>query len=179
MSAGHANAEARRGLAIIVAMTRSRVIGNEGGLPWRLPEDLRHFKETTMGHAIIMGRKTHESIGRPLPGRRNIVVSRTPGIAFAGCEAATSLDEAIALARTTDALPMVIGGAELYALALPRATRLYLTDVLDDVAGDTYFPAFDTEAFVETSRRSGEGVVFRTLERAPRTSASHLGVASP
>ena len=97
-------------LAMIVAVARNAVIGKAGDLPWHIPEDLKHFKKTTSGHAIIMGRKTHESIGRALPKRRNIVVTRS-GATFEGCETATSLDEAIALARATDPCPFVIGGA--------------------------------------------------------------------
>ncbi len=134
-------------LALVVAMARNRGIGLAGRLPWHLPEDLKRFKALTLGHAVLMGRKTHESIGRPLPGRRNIVVTRS-GATFAGCETAASLDEALALARTSDALPMVIGGAELYAQALPRATHLYLTRVDRDVEADTYFPAFDEADWV-------------------------------
>jgi dihydrofolate reductase len=155
----------RAPLSIIVAMTKSRVIGKAGGLPWRLPEDMQHFKATTMGHAIIMGRKTHESIGRALPGRRNLVVSHQPGLTFPGCEVFASLDEALAAARAGDPEPVIIGGAAIYALALPLATRLHLTEVQADVEGDTYFPDFDERAWQETQRRAGDGVVFRTLER--------------
>jgi dihydrofolate reductase len=146
------------------------VIGKNGGLPWQLPEDLRHFKETTMGHSIVMGRKTHESIGRPLVGRRNIVVSRAADNSIAGCEIANSFAAAIALARETDAEPIVIGGSSIYALALPLATRLYVTCVLTETDGDAYFPELDEMHFVETARREGEGVIFRTLVRMSITS---------
>lgn len=152
-------------LALVVAVSDRGVIGKGGELPWRLPEDLRHFKATTMGHAIIMGRKTHASIGRPLPGRRNIVVSRTAD-AFDGCELARSLEEAIALARTTDPEPRIIGGATLYDEALPLATKIFLTEVHLEVEGDTFFH-LDRAGWRETSRRAAdtEGVEFVTLER--------------
>jgi dihydrofolate reductase len=155
----------RAPLAMVVAIGEGHVIGDAGGLPWRIPEDLRHFKAVTIGHAIIMGRKTHASIGRPLEGRRNIVVSRTAD-AFDGCELARSLEEAIALARTSDDEPRVIGGASLYEEALPVATRIYLTEVRRAVKGDTFFH-LDRRAWRETSRRKGEseGVEFVTLER--------------
>jgi len=153
-------------LALIVAVARNGVIGKDGGLPWHVSEDLKHFKKTTHGHAVIMGRKTHDSIGRPLPKRRNIVVTRQTGTLFPGCEAAHSLDEAIALARTTDDCPFIIGGAGLYEEALPLATELHLTTIDEDVDGDAYFPE-DLSEFVEVESRKGEtaGVVFRLLRR--------------
>jgi dihydrofolate reductase len=153
-------------LALIVAVARRGVIGRDGALPWHLSEDLKHFKETTKGHAVIMGRKTHESIGRALPGRRNIVVSRSKGAVLAGCERAPSLREAIAMARRTDPCPFVIGGASLYEEALPLATELHLTTIDRDFEGDTYFPT-DLPGFVELERRAAEtpGVVFRLLRR--------------
>jgi dihydrofolate reductase len=151
---------------LIVAVARNGVIGKDGGLPWHVSEDLKHFKKTTHGHAVIMGRKTHDSIGRPLPKRRNIVVTRQTGTLFPGCEAAHSLDEAIALARTTDDCPFIIGGASLYEEALPLATELHLTTIDEDVDGDAYFPE-DLSEFVEVESRKGEtaGVVFRLLRR--------------
>lgn len=152
-------------LALVVAIADGGVIGKEGGLPWHLPEDMRHFKAVTMGHAIIMGRKTHASIGRPLPGRRNIVVSRTVD-AFEGCEKASSLEEAIALARATDDEPRIIGGAAIYEAALPLATRIFLTEVHREVEGDAFFH-LDRSGWREVERRPGEteGVEFVTLER--------------
>jgi dihydrofolate reductase len=150
----------RQPLALVVAMARNRGIGLGGRLPWHLPEDLRRFKALTMGHAVIMGRKTHESIGRPLPGRRNIVVTRS-GRSFAGCETAACLEAAVKLARETDPMPMVIGGAELYAQALPYATHLFLTRIERDVEADTYFPAFDEAEWEEVRRETvSEGVCF-------------------
>jgi dihydrofolate reductase len=154
-------------LTIIVAVADNGVIGLGGKLPWKIPEDLRFFKSATMGHAIIMGRRTWDEVGRPLPGRRNIVISRTPGLTLEGAEVAPSLDDALALARRTDAEPFVIGGAAIYAAALPRATKILLTEVHRDVDGDTRFPPFDRTAWRETARRKGEseGVEFVTLER--------------
>ena len=157
-------------LALIAAVARNGVIGKDGALPWHVSEDLKHFKKTTDGHVIIMGRKTHDSIGRPLPKRRNIVVTRQTGTRFPGCEAAHSLDEAIALARTTDDCPFIIGGTSLYEEGLPLATELHLTTIDEDVAGDTYFPE-DLSEFVEVESRPGEtpGVIFKLLRRKPQT----------
>jgi len=126
-------------VSIIVAMSRNRVIGAAGAIPWHLPEELKRFKRLTMGHHIIMGRKTWESIGRPLPGRASVVVTRQPDYRAPGALVMPSLDDAIA-ACTGDSEIFVIGGAELYAQALPRAGRLYLTLVDADVAGDTLMP---------------------------------------
>jgi dihydrofolate reductase len=154
-------------LTIVVAIARNGVIGDKGGLPWRIPEDLRHFRAVTTGHAIVMGRKTHESLGRPLPGRRNIVVSRNPAARFEGCETAESLEQAVLLARETDDDPRIIGGSALYTAALPLATRIYLTEIDRDVEGDTTL-TIDRAGFREVERRRGEedGVWFVTLERA-------------
>ncbi|MGB5286750.1 MAG: dihydrofolate reductase [Polyangiales bacterium] len=153
-------------LALIVAVARNGVIGKDGGLPWHLSEDLKHFKKTTSGHAIIMGRKTYDSIGRPLPKRRNIVVTRQADAQFPGCERVESIDAAIALGRTSDPCPFIIGGASLYEAALPIATELHVTTIDEDVEGDTYFPS-DLSAFEEVEIRRGEtpGVTFRLLRR--------------
>jgi dihydrofolate reductase len=157
---------ARPPLALIVAMARpNRGIGWRNALPWHLPEDLKRFKALTTGHAIIMGRKTHESIGRPLPNRRNLVVTRTPR-GFAGCECVSSLDAALALVKD-DPLPFVIGGAQLYAEALPRATHLFLTEVDRVVEADVFFPALEAGAWREVKRAPAAtpGVTFIDLER--------------
>lgn len=154
-------------LAIIVAMGRDRVIGRENRLPWHLSEDLKHFKRTTMGHTVIMGRKTFESIGRPLPKRRNIVVTRQAGASFEGCETAHSLEQAVVVARQQDTLPFVIGGSSLFAEALPATTHLYLTEIDRSYDGDVFFPEFDRGEFDEVERRDGEteGLVFSVLRR--------------
>lgn len=150
-------------------MGRDRAIGKAGALPWRVPEDLKRFKALTTGHAVIMGRKTFESIGRPLPNRRNLVVTRGGAHLPEGVEACSSLDEAIARARQTDPEPMVIGGEQIYRDALPLATHLHLTAIDQHVDGcDAFFPPFDEGAFRLVSREEGttEGVAFLDYERA-------------
>ncbi len=129
-------------LALIAALARNRVIGRDNRLPWHLPADLRFFKRTTMGKPLLMGRRTWESIGRPLPGRRMIVLSRDPDYRASGCAVAHSLGEALDLGGGDPEL-MVIGGATLYAQTLPSAERLYLTLVDADVPGDVRFPEWD------------------------------------
>ncbi|MBK8254205.1 MAG: dihydrofolate reductase [Polyangiaceae bacterium] len=153
-------------LVLVLAVARNGIIGKNGKLPWHIPEDLKHFKAMTLGHAIIMGRRTYQETGRPLPGRRNIVISRNAAFTAPGCEVVQSLQQAIELARTTDPEPRVIGGAEIYQLALPFATRIYLTEVNRDVEGDTTF-ILDRSGFNETSRKKGEtaDVEFVTLDR--------------
>jgi dihydrofolate reductase len=153
-------------LALVVAMTANRVIGLDGEMPWHIPEDLRHFRRQTMGHAIIMGRKTHESIGRALPGRQNIVITRKLDAQFEGCDVANSLAEAIAMARAAgDDEPRVVGGGAIYALALPLATKLIVTEVDLDVKGDTHFPPFDPGHWRVVDERAGAGVLYKTMER--------------
>ncbi len=132
--------EGDRELQMIVAASRNGCIGKDGDLPWHIGEDLKRFKRLTQGHAIIMGRKTHESIGRALPKRRNIVITRRAGAAFEGCEVVASLEEALERAWTTDPAPFVIGGASIYEAALPLATRIHLTRVDRHVDGDTFLP---------------------------------------
>ena len=141
-------------LAIVVAVAGNGVIGVDNRLPWRLPEDLRHFRLLTTGHAVIMGRRTWESLPRALPDRQNIVVSRRAGYAAAGADVAPSLEAALALVRLP-APAFCIGGAELYAAALPRADEMHVTEVAGDFAGDTRFPAFDRSAWIEVARRPG------------------------
>ena len=158
----------RSPLAIVVACNQDWIIGAKGGMPWHIPEDLRHFKRVTLDHAILMGRKTHESIGMPLPGRRNIVITRPPNAHFEGCETAGSLSEAIEMARSGgDACPRVIGGGQIYVEALALATDLYLTQIQLDVEGDTYFPEVDLEQWTLVHSREGrrEGVRFLHLKR--------------
>lgn len=152
-------------LVLVVAMTPSGAIGLNGGLPWKIPEDLRHFKKVTVGHAVIMGRKTYASIGRPLPDRINIVLTRDRASPIPDCTMASTFQEAIELARMHDAEPRVIGGRELYAMALPIATRIYLTEVPHEVEADVYFPEFDRSEWRESDVQQGEQVIFRTLDR--------------
>jgi dihydrofolate reductase len=133
-------------LSLIVAVARNGVIGRDNKLPWHLPADLKHFKSVTMGKPVVMGRKTWESIGRPLPGRKNIVISRNPDFRAEGCEVVSSLDAALRVCAGAEEI-FVIGGSQLYAEALNRASRLYVTRIEDDVAGDTFFPAIDPAAW--------------------------------
>lgn len=133
-------------LALIAALARNRVIGRDNRLPWHLPADLRFFRQATLGKPLLMGRRTWESIGRPLPGRRMIVLSRDPGCQAPGCAVARSLDQALAIAGAVPEI-MVIGGASLYAQTLPLAERLYLTVVEADVPGDVRFPDWDERAW--------------------------------
>ena len=139
-------------ISLIVAMDRQGVIGAHGALPWRLSGDLRHFKAITMGKPLIMGRKTHESIGRPLPGRQNIVLTRQQDYTAPGCDICHDAEQALA-ACTGAEEAMVMGGAALYEQFLPRAERIYLTRVQAEVDGDTWFPPFDESAWHEVERR--------------------------
>lgn len=143
-------------VSLIAALAQNRVIGIEDRLPWKLPEDLAHFKALTLGHPILMGRKTFESLGRPLPGRRNIVITRNADYQPAGCEIATSIPEAIALCAEANEI-FFIGGAELYRQVLPMVERLYLTEVQIEAQGDAWFPEFDRSLFSEVSRETHLG----------------------
>jgi len=138
-------------LSIIAAMARNRVIGIANRLPWHLPEDLQHFKRLTMGHHILMGRKTFESIGRALPGRVTVILTRDCRYAAPGCLTAQGLREAIALCGD-DPEVFVVGGAELYAQAMSLADRLYLTEIQREYEGDARFPQFDLELWAEEAR---------------------------
>jgi dihydrofolate reductase len=161
-------------ITLVVARARNGVIGHAGALPWHLPADLKHFKAITVGKPVVMGRKTFESIGRPLPGRHNIVLTRQPGWQATGATVVPNLAEAIVAAgmdpRTRGDV-MIIGGAEIYALALPVATRVELTEVDAAPVGDTVLPAFDRHAWREVARNphaaadGRPGFAFVTLER--------------
>jgi dihydrofolate reductase len=155
-------------IALIAAMDRNRVIGAKGGIPWRLPDDLKRLRRLTMGGTVVMGRKTYESIGKPLSGRRNVVVTRTPGFVAEGCEVVTSLEE------TLRGDVWVLGGGEIYAQALPRADSMELTFVDTEVkGGDTWFPRWEPSEWRETKRehhptddRHAVAFDYVTLERA-------------
>jgi dihydrofolate reductase len=157
---------AREPLCLVLAVAKNGAIGKDGKVPWSVPEDLKHFRRSTTGHAVIMGRKTWDEVKKPLPNRRNLVVTRNADLRLEGAEVVTSLDEAIALARSADAEPRVIGGAEIYRLALPLATRILLTEIQLEPEADTFF-TLDRSGFRETERRVGEDqrAVFVTLER--------------
>lgn len=138
-------------LSIIAAMAQDRVIGRDNQLPWRLPADLKRFKQLTMGHTLLMGRKTYESIGRPLPGRTTVVVSRQAGYAPAGVTVAGSVDEALAVATGE---VFIAGGAEIYRQTLARADRLYLTLIDASFPGDTWFPEWNPADWHEVAREA-------------------------
>jgi dihydrofolate reductase len=144
-------------LSMIVATAQNRVIGRDNALPWYLPNDLKYFKQTTLGKPVIMGRKTYESIGKPLPGRTNIVITRQTDYLPEGVKVVHSVAEARDLAESVCLIDgqeeaMIMGGAEIYTLALPDADRLYLTEVHADVDGDAYFPEYDKTEWQEISR---------------------------
>jgi dihydrofolate reductase len=134
--------------SLVVAMARNRVIGRDNALPWRLPAELAHFKRVTLGHPVVMGRKTYESIGKPLPGRLNIVVTRNRDFRAPGCEVVGSLQEAYKAAGDADEVS-IIGGTSLFEAALPTADRIHLTEVDAEVEGDTWFPDFDRSQWQE------------------------------
>lgn len=161
-------------LALIAAVAENRVIGVDGGMPWHYPDDLRHFKETTVGHPVIMGRTTYESIvdriDGPLPDRRNVVLSRSDLDLPNGVVQATDIDEAIALAREAASelnvdTTYVVGGASVYEATLDRADRLVLTEIHESYEGDTWFPAWSSEEWVEVERDDREELSFVTYER--------------
>lgn len=161
-------------ITLVVARARNGVIGNKGALPWHLPADLKRFKAITIGKPVVMGRKTFESIGKPLPGRQNIVLTRQPGWTAQGVTVVPNLAEAIAAAGLDPRVRghiMIIGGAEIYALALPIATRVELTEVDAEPEGDTILPPFDPARWAEVAREThaaqGDtpGYDFITLER--------------
>lgn len=144
-------------VAIIVAAAKNRVIGHDNAMPWYLPEELQHFKRTTLGKPLVMGRNTFESIGRPLPGRTNIVISRNPEFSHPGIKVASSLEEALKLADNQAVIDgsaeiMVMGGGQIYQQAFPFTSRLYLTEVDAEPEGDTWFPEVLDSEWLETSR---------------------------
>ena len=159
-------------VSLLAAVARDGVIGRDGGIPWHLPEDVARFKALTTGHTVVMGRRTWESLPdrfRPLPGRRNVVVTRDPAWRAPGAERAGSVDEALRVLAGEDVV-FVIGGAEIYAAALPYADELLLTEIEEAVAGDTFFPEWDREAYAEVSREAhtaadGRRFAFAVYER--------------
>ncbi|CAB3727330.1 dihydrofolate reductase [Achromobacter kerstersii] len=157
-------------LTLIVAYSTNRAIGRDNALPWKLPGDLAHFKRSTLGHPIIMGRKTWDSLGRPLPGRLNIVISRNPDFAATGATVVPTLDAAIAACGDVDQA-FVIGGAQIYTHALPLAQRVLATEVHADVEGDAFFPLLPAFQWKETAREkqpaeNGYEYDFVTYERS-------------
>lgn len=164
-------------IALVAAMAQNRVIGRDNRLPWRLSADLRHFKSLTMGKPVIMGRNTWESIGKPLPGRSNIVVTRNRAYRAEGCQVVHSIEEALAAAAGCEEA-MIMGGAELYRHTIERADRLYLTLVEATLEGDTLFPEIEPDQWRELQRehhwadkKNEYDYTFATLERIHRTEA--------
>jgi len=155
-AAGPTSALSSPSIALIAAVAANGVIGIDNRLPWRLSDDLKRFRELTTGHAVIMGRKTWESLSRPLPNRQNIVLTRQRGYSPEGAEVAGSLDEALALVNRPEPV-FCIGGGELFVEALPRADRLYLTEIDRDFAGDAHFPPWRDEHWLEIARETKRG----------------------
>ena len=162
-------------MALVAAVARGGVIGRDSGIPWRLPEDMRRFRTLTMGHPVVMGRRTWESLPdqfRPLPGRGNVVVTRNSDWSAQGADRAGSIEDALRLLEGEDTV-FVIGGGEIYAAALPSADELLLTEIDAEIEGDTYFPNWDPDDFEEVARErhvssDGVGYSFVTYERRPR-----------
>lgn len=160
-------------LSLIAAVAANGVIGRDNTMPWHLPEDLKRFRALTMGHPMIMGRKTWDSLGRPLPGRTSIVVSRQAGRVLPGALIVPSLDDALQSAAQAEGgdEAFIIGGAQLYALALPHVQRLLLTEIADPFDGDTVFPGFDRSEWIETAREtavSASGLHYAFVDYARR-----------
>ena len=156
-------------ISFLVAVARNGVIGRDNKLPWHLPAELKRFKEISMGKPMLMGRKTYESIGKPLPHRRNIIITRNADYGAPGIEVAQSLEEAIEMCGDVPEI-VIIGGGEIFKLAMPIADRMYYTVVLADIAGDAYFPEVDWTQWRETAREPGPPsdppFEFRIYERA-------------
>ena len=160
-------------LTLVVAASDNHVIGREGGLPWHIPEDLKRFRQLTWGTPVLMGRRTFEAIGRPLPGRRNIVISRQAGLEIESCEVVATVDDALTLV-SGDPEVMVIGGGEIYRALLPLADRIEMTRVHADVPGDTFFPELDPKewSLVASEERAADaagavGLTYETYARVP------------
>lgn len=167
-------------VALVVAAAENGVIGRDGALPWSLPADLKHFRALTNGHHVVMGRRTHASIGRALPDRTNLVLTRHPEQVAAGCRAVATLDDALAIARAAgESTCFVIGGARVYAAALPVARQIYLTRVLATVDGDVRFPELDPARWHEVARelrpadeRNPHALAFTLLEARGGTAST-------
>jgi dihydrofolate reductase len=142
-------------VVLVAALADNRVIGDHGRIPWRIPQDFAHFKRETLGHTLVMGRATWDSIGRPLPGRTTVVVTRDPGWRATGALVAHSLEEALDVAAGLDGDIVIAGGGQIYAQALPLATHQVLTEVHCTPDGDAYYPEFDASEWKETRREPG------------------------
>jgi len=160
-------------ITVLAAVGANLAIGRDGNMPWHLPEDLAHFKATTMGHVMVMGRKTYDSIGRALPGRRTIVITRQAGWYAPSVEVAHSLPEALALAGPADVF--VVGGSNVYQQAMPFADQMLLTEIQQSPEGDAFFPSFSTDDWRETAREGHDGFAFVTYERTLRSQSARTG----
>lgn len=154
-------------ISIIVAVAQNRVIGGNNELLWHISEDLKNFKRITNGHPVVMGRKTFESLGRALPNRRNVVVTRNAEYVAAGAETAPSLEKAIAMVNSAGEEVFVIGGGEIYRQTMESADKLYITEVAQTPEGDTHFPDVDPATWRETLREPHEGFTFTEYLRIP------------
>jgi len=163
-------------ITVLAAVGANLVIGREGNMPWHLPQDLAHFKATTMGHVMVMGRKTYESIGRSLPGRRTIVITHQQGWHAPSVEVAHSLPEALALAGPADVF--VVGGSDVYRQAIPFADQMLLTEIDQSPEGDAFFPAFSAENWRESAREAHDSFAFVTYERTLRSQRARTGRTS-
>jgi dihydrofolate reductase len=157
-------------ISLIAAVARNGVIGAAGGIPWHLPEDFAHFKATTLGHTLVMGRATYDSIGRPLPGRTTIVLTRDPGWHADGVQTASSLEEALAMAEGD---VYVAGGATVYAQALPYADEQVISEVDLEPEGDTFYPEFDRDEWTQVAREPRDGFTVVTWRKV-RTASGHV-----
>ncbi len=163
-------------ITVLAAVGANLAIGRDGEMPWHLPADLAHFKATTMGRVMVMGRKTYESIGRALPGRRTIVITRQAGWQASSVEVAHSLPEALSLAGPADVF--VVGGSEVYKQAMPFADQMLLTEIEQSPQGDAFFPAFTAEDWLETARDRHDGFAFVTYERTLSGQRARMGQTS-
>jgi dihydrofolate reductase len=152
-------------VVLVAAVADHGVIGRDGDIPWRIPEDMRHFREVTTGHTVVMGRVTYESIGRPLPNRENIVITRDPDWSAEGVTVVGSIEEALAVAENLPGDVMVIGGAQIYEATMGLADVQVITEVHQTPEGDTFYPEYDRSEWVETRREPHEGHDFVWLER--------------
>jgi dihydrofolate reductase len=150
-------------ITVLAAVGANLVIGRDGRMPWHLPQDLAHFKATTMGHTMVMGRKTYDAIGRALPGRRTVVITRQQDWHAPGVEVAHSLAEALSLAGPTEVF--IIGGSEVYRQAMPFADQMMLTEIEQSPDGDAFFPSFEPDQWHEAAREAHDGFSFVTYER--------------
>jgi dihydrofolate reductase len=163
-------------ITVLAAVGANLAIGRDGNMPWHLPEDLAHFRAITMGHVMVMGRKTYDSIGRALPGRRTIVITRQPGWHAPSVEVAHSLPEALALAGPADVF--VVGGSDVYRQAMPFADQMLLTEIEQSPEGDAFFPTYSPDEWRETARERHQGFAFVTYERTLRSQRARTGHTS-